>query len=113
MKNRKPKYTYASDANGNIYAISTYAGKTVRGVAKYNPNDKFDEQIGMELAAARCNQKVAKKRYARAIKKMNEAQMQLILAQDYLTKMENYLVASEDAYNNALLETAELEAKLQ
>ena len=86
MKNFKPKYTYAGDASGNIYAISTYAGKTVRGVAKYNPKDKFDEKIGMELAAARCNQKVAKKRFARAIKKVNEAQAQLAaqaLKKDY------------------------------
>lgn len=113
MKNRKPRYTYVSDANGNIYAISTYAGKTVRGVAKYNPKDKFNEETGMELAAARCNQKVAKKRLARAIKKVNEAQEQFAFAQAYLTKMEDYFVAAEDAYNNALLETADLEAKLK
>ena len=113
MKNRNPKYTYASDANGNIYAISTYAGKTVRGVAKYNPADKFDKQIGMELAAARCNKKVAQKRAARANKKWQEAFAQYDAAHKYLQKMADYAESANDAYNAALLEVAELEAKLR
>lgn len=52
-----------------VIALSTYAGKTVRGVAKCHPNDEFNEEYGKQLAAARCNRKIAAKRYNRAFRK--------------------------------------------
>ena len=55
-----------------VIALSTYAGRTVRGIAKCHPNDTFDEEYGKKLAAARCNAKIAEKRYARALSKYNE-----------------------------------------
>ena len=46
-----------------VIAISTYAGKPVRGVAICSVHDEFDLEKGKKLAAARCNAKVAKLRY--------------------------------------------------
>ena len=75
-------YKYYTDNKSTVIAVSTYAGKTVRGVAKCNIEDQFDLEKGKQLAAARCNLKIAKKRYKRsrnkyynnmnALKKANE-----------------------------------------
>ena len=60
-----------------VFAVSTYAGKTVKGTAKCDPRDTFDLNFGKELAAARCAAKVAKKRKARAAKQVLKAHRQL------------------------------------
>lgn len=61
-------YKYIETPN-KVIALSTYAGKTVRGVAKCHPNDTFDIEFGRKLAAARCNAKIAAKRHNNARKK--------------------------------------------
>ena len=67
-------YTYRrADGAMVVKAVSTYAGQNVFGKAICHPNDKFDLEKGKELAAARCNEKVAEKRLRRAIQKLNEA----------------------------------------
>ena len=48
------------------------------------------------MAAARCAVKVAKKRCARAQKKIELAKTEVYIAQDHLKKMEDY---EQDAYN--------------
>ena len=45
-----------------VIALSSYRGKTVKGVAKCHPNDVFDLDYGKALAASRCNLKIARKR---------------------------------------------------
>jgi hypothetical protein len=64
-------YKYIETPN-KVIALSTYAGKTVRGVAKCHPNDTFDVEFGRKLAAARCNEKIARKRYERAFSQYGE-----------------------------------------
>ena len=44
----------------------------MRGVAKCNPADEFDLAKGKALAEARCNAKVAEKRFKRAKSKCEE-----------------------------------------
>lgn len=77
------------DAN-MIVAVSSYAGKTVRGIAKCHPNDSFDEEFGKKLAVARCNLKVAKKRQARADRKVREALVEQYEVESFLLKMKDY-----------------------
>lgn len=77
-----------------VVATSTYAGKTVRGVARCHPNDKFDVEKGIELAVHRCNLKVAEKRQARAIRKVKEAKKALFEAQIFYNKMLSYRTQS-------------------
>ena len=68
MKNDSNFNNYKYFVSGNkVIAVSTYAKKTVRGVAKCSSADDFDEEKGKKLAAARCNLKVSQKRYDRAM----------------------------------------------
>lgn len=54
-----------------VMALSTYAGKIVKGIAKCLPTDEYDFENGKLLAAARCDTKVCQKRLTRAQKKMH------------------------------------------
>ena len=67
----KDLYRYIVTPN-KVIAISSFAGKTVRGVAKCHPGDVFNEEIGKELAAARCGRKIAEKRFNRACDRCDE-----------------------------------------
>ena len=72
----KYKYFVPTKVDGTPYkvvAVSTYAGRTVRGVAKCDPKDTFDIEKGKQLAAARCQAKVSSQRLKRATKKLDEA----------------------------------------
>ena len=75
------KYRYFKierpDGSIKIVAVSTYAGKTVRGVAICDSGDAYDENKGKELAAARCELRVAEKRYKRAGLKVKTVAEQL------------------------------------
>ena len=66
------KYNFYTDGKTKVVAVSTYAGKVVRGVAKCDVNDTFSLEKGKKLAAARCNEKIAKKRLTRAENKRRE-----------------------------------------
>jgi len=89
----KYKFYVATTVTGEPYkvvAVSSYAGRPVRGVAKCARDDKFDLETGKKLAAARCNQKIATKRWNRASKRYDEANnavkragRQLLLMADY------------------------------
>lgn len=84
-----------------VVATSTYAGKTVRGVARCHPNDEFDMDKGIQLAVYRCNLKVADKRQARACRKVKEAKLALYEAQVFLDKMLDYRAQSVFDYLSA------------
>lgn len=73
-----------------VIAVSTYAGRTVRGVAKCDPKDTFDIEKGKQLAAARCQAKVSSQRLKRATKKLDEAVKALEKAQKYYDDMTVY-----------------------
>ena len=85
---------------GKVVAVSSYAGRRVRGVAKCSPEDRFDIERGKKLAAARCALKIAEKRKQRA-------QREVVLAHENYAKaakreqdMNKYYI---DA-NNAIIE---------
>ena len=98
--------------NNTIYAISTYAGKTVRGKAKCAPGDTYNAEKGADLAKARCNEKVAKLRMKRASKKVKEAEQALAAAQNYYNRMINYHNDSIVAFNDATYRTGKLESSM-
>lgn len=91
---------YVSEKQHMVVAVSTYAGKTVKGYAKCDPRDEFDIEAGKKLAAARCAEKIANKRAARAQKKIVEAQRLLDEARVHYQKMTDY-------YNDSQREAAE------
>lgn len=89
------KYKYYATGN-KVIAVSTYAGKTVRGVAKCNPEDTFDLEKGMRIAAARCAEKIAFKRLHRADHKLVEAIRAFQQAECHLDDMEVYAADAEE-----------------
>ena len=101
------------EAGHKIIAVSTYAGRQVRGVAICHPDDNFDLETGKKIAAARCNYKIAGKRYARAMHKYTEAVEQLAKAQEYVNSMKSYMNDSFVAMNEAAQEHDQMIAKLR
>lgn len=96
MNHPMEKYRFIQNGN-KVIAISTYAGKTVRGVAKCDPRDTMDLETGKKIAALRCAQKVAKRRLKRANKKLDEAY-------DMLKKATTRVADMQDYYGNAAKE---------
>lgn len=86
---------------GTVVAESTYAGKPVIGVAKCHPRDTFDLQFGMELAAARCNAKVAEKRFKRANQKLSKSDVAVVKARRDRDKNLRYLLDAREQLDEA------------
>ena len=104
---KNPTYKFYVAGN-KVFAVSSFAGATVRGVAKCNPNDEFDLEYGKALAAARCQEKIAAKRCKRAYSKVDEARAQVNAALAHLQKMMTYEADSEANYNIAAYELAQV-----
>lgn len=102
------KYSFYTDGKTKVVAVSTYAGKTVRGVAKCDINDTFSLDRGMELAAARCNEKVAKKRLTRAENKRRETTKEYMKIMVAIRKAIRY----EEDSEKALIEAENLVASI-
>lgn len=86
-----PIEKYKFYTNGSrVIAVSTYAGRTVRGIAVCHDGDEFSLEKGKQLAALRCAEKIARKRLNRAMKKVNEARSAWIEAKAYLDRMIDY-----------------------
>ena len=99
------KYRFYFGEN-KVIAVSTYEGKTVRGVAKCDPRDNFDIELGKQLAAARCNQRIAQKRKMRARKELNKALESYYGAEKRVDAMNLY-------YSDAKLAERNAEAKIK
>ena len=89
-----------------IAAVSSFAGKPVKGYADCHPNDEFDREYGYALAAARCAEKIAAKRCNRAYNKVDEAKALVNAAMAHLQKMKQYEADAEASYNIASYELA-------
>lgn len=105
---KKFEYKYIVTPN-KVIAISSYAGRTVKGVAKCHPNDTFDVEYGKALAAARCNVKIAAKRMARANEKLQEAVGNYNAAHYHFRMMQDYCFDASAAYGDALIALGNLE----
>lgn len=62
-------FKFFNDGKGKIIAVSYFNKKAVKGIAKCCENDKFNEDVGRELAAERCTVKVLKKKTKKAAEK--------------------------------------------
>lgn len=105
---KNPSYRIYETPN-KVIAVSSFAGQTVRGVAKCNPVDEFDSEKGAALAAARCGVKIAEKRVKRAYSKIDEAKDIVDAAIAHLSEMMKYQADAEASLNSAQFE---LEATL-
>ena len=95
-----------------IIAMSTYAGETVKGKAICHINDNYNEEAGTELAIARCAEKIARKRKARATRLLNFSREQLAEAMRYVDKMTHYYEDACAEADEAATETANILAKM-
>ena len=100
---KNPCYRIYETPN-KVIAVSSFAGQTVRGVAKCNPADKFDAEKGAALAAARCGLKIAQKRVKRAYAKVDEAKAAVDAAVAHLSEMMKYEADAEATLNVAQFE---------
>ena len=82
-----------------IVAVSSFAGKPVKGYADCHPNDEFNLAYGKALAAMRCAEKIAAKRCKRAYSKVDEARAMVNAAMAHLQKMMQYEADAEANYN--------------
>ena len=107
------KYTFVThtrkDGRVEIIAFSTFGSKSVRGKAICAEGDTFDEEKGKLLAAARCNAKIATKRYARARRKIVEAEKAVADATKFYDKMRHY---RDDSYH-AMIQAGSFKNKLE
>lgn len=94
-----------------ITAVSSFAGKPVKGHADCHPNDEYDMEYGRALAAARCAEKIAVKRCNRAYAKVDEARAQVNAALAHLQKMMQYEADAEANYNIAAFTAATVRAE--
>ena len=96
------KYSYfrhpKADGSIEIIAMSTYAGKVVKGRAKCHPNDNYNYELGKRIAAARCGLKIAEKRMKRADNCCVEAVDELAKANKKVSDMINYYTDSVDEF---------------
>lgn len=98
--------TFKVIRNGTtILAISSFAGKTVKGVAKLDPRDSFDPTSGEELAKARCRSKIAQRRLKWAEKRLLDCEDQVNLAYANHNKALEYYYA---AMNEDFVSSGEL-----
>lgn len=104
----REKYKIFTGPN-KVIAVSTYAGRVVRGVAKCAPGDTFDIEKGKDLAIARCAAKIAEKRLRRAANKKHEAELAIYEANSHYDRMMTYLDDSYTALNTAEERVKQLE----
>jgi hypothetical protein len=107
---RKFEYKYKIDEEKRtIVAFSTFAGRTVTGVARCADTDEFNVETGKKLAAARCSVKIAEKRMKRAEECDSWAKECVEYWTAELEKMKHYDADSVEAYKKAVNDLATLE----
>lgn len=105
-------YKYIVTSN-KVIAISTYGNESVRGIAKCSPTDTFDMETGKRLATARCNKKIAKKRYCGAMKNVQQAKLAYKRAAEYLEQAMNYETKALLDYTSAINAVVKVERDLR
>lgn len=108
MKFDRDRYSFYQTKDNSVIAVSTYAGRTVKGIAKCDPADTFDVEKGKDLAAARCNHKIAMKRLKRASRKYKEAEQAALEAVEWFNKIQRYYMDSVDALDEATADLVKL-----
>lgn len=101
MLNPLNKYKFYFSSKGETIAVATFAGKTVRGVARCSPEDAFDEEKGKQLAAARCHAKIAQLRRETAEKRFDIAKAEVDKVQHTMNQCFWYLMDSTEVENVA------------
>ena len=98
MKKKNYKiYTH----NNEVIAVTSFARRPVRAVAKCDPRDTFNVEFGKALAVARCDVKVADKRLAAAKKRLDKANEAMIAAKREMDAAKEYFNLAQTEYVDA------------
>ena len=96
------KYNYKSYTHDNeVIAVTSFARRPVRSVAKCDPRDTFDVEFGKALAIARCDVKVADKRLTAAKKRLDKANEAMIAAKRELDAANKYFNLAQEEHVDA------------
>ena len=87
---------YTANHDRTVIAVSSFAGKTVKGIAKCDPKDDPNIEKGIELAILRCDEKISTKKVARGIMKVKAAEAEVAAANKKLANAQEYLIDSEN-----------------
>lgn len=98
-----PKYRIYEGPN-KVIAVSSFAGRDVRAVAKCHPGDEYDFDKGVALATARCNHKIAMLRLKRAYQRRDDLLDELTVLFKKLGEARDYERDAEAKLNEAELE---------
>jgi hypothetical protein len=103
MQNKYKYYSFHVDEEGKkIIAVTHYAGRAVRGIAKCAPEDTFDIELGCKIAVARCEIKVARAKIRNAAAKYLEAAKAADAAQKRYDNMKQYYMDAVDQLDSAI-----------
>ena len=105
-------FTY-SFAENRVYCMTYYAGKTIKGIAKRDPEDEFDLEVGKKLARARCEYKLRKKQLKNKIKRCEIAEAELMIAQNHARNAVIYQIEAEANLEEAKKSLEEIESSLR
>ena len=95
-------YSFHVDEKGKkVIAVTHYAGRTVRGIAKCAPEDTFNVEIGCKIAVARAEKKVARAKARNAVDKYLEAAKAADAAEKRFDEMKQYYIDAIDQLDEA------------
>ena len=97
----KEKYKYFTNNEDTVIAEQTFAGRKYRGKAVASTPDEFNQQVGMDIAAAKCDVKICKARFNYAKERLEFAKKYLDIATAEYEKMSSYFDDSASEYFEA------------
>ena len=97
IKDKYKHYSFiVNEDKKKVIAVTHYAGRAIRGIAKCSPEDAFNMELGCMLAVARAEEKVAKAKVRNASAKYLEAAKAADAAQKRFDDMKQYYIDSVD-----------------
>ena len=97
----KENYKYVFTNDREVAAGARFAGNWVWGYAHCHPDDLYDENFGKNLAAARCNAKIANLRWKRATERYRKARIALAQAEKEFNEACDYFTRAYDLRKEA------------
>jgi hypothetical protein len=115
MRNYDVKVYYYTDKDTGVHVVkatTAYNGKTVSTIAKCDPEDTFDFELGMKIALMRLDRKIARKRAAYLKDYIDFCQKNLAIIEREKCRIEKAIQRAEVAYIDHVTEAKQHETAL-
>lgn len=103
---------YYNEESKTIVCATLYKGQPVRGIAKCDPDDVFDIDLGKKLSYLRCVQKFAQKKLKHAQNVKQKAFDVVVKSRYSLYKACQFVADAELQFDVAMDELVKFESKL-